>query len=182
MTERVEFLVKFFMEPKKIGSITPSSAFLTKKMLADLPWNKLDTIVELGAGTGVFTKFIADNRMEATEVVVIEQDFRMRESLKERYPFFYYGAKAEQLAALLKSCHLPQADCIVSGLPFATFSLLQRKRILTAVEHSLKEDGMFIAFQYSLQMRKILKQHFSEVEIGFVPLNVPPAFVYYCKK
>nr|WP_092074431.1 methyltransferase [Dendrosporobacter quercicolus]NSL49697.1 methyltransferase [Dendrosporobacter quercicolus DSM 1736]SDM94741.1 Phospholipid N-methyltransferase [Dendrosporobacter quercicolus] len=182
MTERVEFLVKFIREPRKIGSITPSSVFLTRKMLARLPWNELGTIVELGAGTGVFTKYIADNKKTATEVVVIEQDFRMRESLRERYPSFYYGARAEQLAGLLNAYHLPPADCIVSGLPFAAFDVRLRERILTAVTQSLQQDGVFIAFQYSLQMRKILQQHFSEVRIGFVPLNMPPAFVYYCKK
>jgi phospholipid N-methyltransferase len=31
-------------------------------------------------------------------------------------------------------------------------------------------------------MKNMLKQHFRHVNICFVPLNIPPAFVYTCKK
>lgn len=47
---------------------------------------------------------------------------------------------------------------------------------------SLKEDGLFIAFQYSKQMKKQLEQHFVIERICFVPRNLPPAFVYVCRK
>jgi len=50
------------------------------------------------------------------------------------------------------------------------------------VYHSLKPGGLFIAFQYSQQMKKLLGEHFSIEKIEFVPLNIPPAFVYVCRK
>ncbi len=182
MTERVAFLSKFIMEPKKIGSITPSSTFLTKRMLGKLPWDNIETLVELGAGTGVFTNYISANKKESCQVLVIEQDLKMQEALRIKYPAFYFGVKAEKLDWLLQSYDLPQVDCIVSGLPFAVFPEFQRHSIMAAVNRSLKPGGTFIAFQYSLQMRKTLKAYFSELEIGFVPLNMPPAFVYFCRK
>ncbi len=182
MTERIVFLNKFIMEPKKIGSITPSSSFLTRKMLGKLPWDKIETIIELGAGTGVFTNYISENKKELCRVLVVEQDFKMREALRIKYPGFYYGAKAEKLDWLLQKYDLPQVDCVVSGLPFAVFPDSVRHEIMMAVDRSLKPGGIFVAFQYSLQMRKILKQYFSELKISFVLLNLPPAFVYYCKK
>lgn len=40
----------------------------------------------------------------------------------------------------------------------------------------------FVAFQYSLQMKNMLNNYFDKVTIDFVPLNMPPAFVYYCEK
>ncbi|WP_425058125.1 Ornithine lipid N-methyltransferase [Sporomusa carbonis] len=182
MTERIVFLNKFIMEPKKIGSITPSSSFLTRKMLGKLPWNKIETIIELGAGTGVFTNYISENKKELCRVLVVEQDFKMQEALRIKYPAFYYGAKAEKLDRLLQKYDLPQVDCVVSGLPFAVFPDSVRHEIMMAVDRSLKPGGIFVAFQYSLQMRKTLKQYFSELKISFVLLNLPPAFVYYCKK
>ena len=182
MTTRAAFLYKFIQKPKEIGSIVPSSSFLTKKMLANLPWNSIETLVELGAGTGVFTDFITENKKESCQILVIEQDFDMRKALQRKYSEFYYGVKAEKLDWLLQRNNLPQADCIVSGLPFAAFSESLRDKIMEAVTHSLKPGGIFVAFQYSLQMRKSLKKHFEEVKIGFVPLNMPPAFVYCCKK
>jgi len=182
MTTNAAFLYKFIQKPKEIGSVIPSSSFLTKKMLANLPWDNIETLVELGAGTGVFTKFITENKNESCQIFVIEQDTDMRKALQDKYPTFHYGAKAEKLDCLLQRYDLPQVDCIVSGLPFAAFSESLREKIMMAVNHSLKPGGIFVAFQYSLQMRKTLKKQFDEVIIGFVPLNMPPAFVYYCKK
>jgi phospholipid N-methyltransferase len=182
LTERTAFFNKFIREPRKIGSITPSSSFLTKKMLARLPWRDLETIVELGAGTGVFTRYIAKNKKEACRVLIIEQNYKMRETLRNQYPDFYYGSKAERLGGLLARYDLQPVDCVVSGLPFALFSEELRNEILAAVHRSLRPGGIFIAFQYSLQMKSSLEKYFSEFSIGLVPLNMPPAFIYYCKK
>lgn len=181
LTTRAVFLYKFFLHPNKIGSVTPSSSFLTKKMLVNLPWDKIDTIVELGAGTGVFTNFIAENKKESCQVIILEEDPEMQEILRANHPAFLYGTKAEKLGSLLERYNLPQADCIVSGLPFAAFPVALREEIMTAVHRSLKPDGIFIAFQYSLQMKKMLQKYFSETKISFVPLNIPPAFIYRCK-
>lgn len=182
MTDRIAFLNKFIMKPRKIGSITPSSSFLSNKMLSALSWEQIDTIVELGAGTGVFTKYIANHKKESCQVFVIERDFTMRKALRNNYPEFHYGAKAEKLRWLLHRNNIAQVDCIISGLPFSAFSECQRIEIMQAVYRSLKPGGIFIAFQYSLKMRKMLKKNFSKVHIDFVLLNMPPAFVYYCKK
>lgn len=182
MTSRVIFLYKFLLEPGKIGSITPSSSFLTNAMLDNLPWGHMETIVELGAGTGVFTNFIAEHKKESCQVLVIERDFAMRKLLKISHPTFHYGAKAEKLNRLLHMRNLPPADCIISGLPFAAFSEALRHKIIAAVYQSLKPGGIFVAFQYSLQMRKTFNDYFTKVIIDFVPLNMPPAFVYSCKK
>jgi phospholipid N-methyltransferase len=179
---RTIFLQKFLSEPRRIGSITPSSSFLTRKMLVGLPWDNIDTLAELGAGTGVFTDFIAQKKKKDCRVIVVEQDPEMRHALQTNHPSFLYGARAEELDRLLESYHLPPADCIVSGLPFAAFPKSVRDEILSAVNRSLKPGGCFVAFQYSLLLRKMLRQLFRQVEIGFVPLNIPPAFVFYCKK
>ncbi|MDU4959507.1 MAG: methyltransferase domain-containing protein [Sporomusaceae bacterium] len=181
MTERVAFLLRFLMDPKKIGSVTPSSEFLTRQMLDGLAWKELSTIVELGAGTGVFTRYIADHKREASRVVVIEQDSMMRRRLRQRYPDFYFGRNAEGLEALLQTYRLGQADCIVSGLPFAAFPDERRRLIVAAVRRSLNPEGTFVAFQYSLQLHSLLRHYFREVRVKFVWLNMPPAFVYFCK-
>ena len=47
MANRSVFLEKFFCSPTKIGSITPSSRFLTRKMLENLPWDRIDSIVDM---------------------------------------------------------------------------------------------------------------------------------------
>ncbi len=82
---RILFLKKFIDEPKKIGSLTPSSKFLARKMLQNLPWKNFSHIAELGAGTGIFTEQIIERKSPACKCLIVEQDFSMQHLLKEKY-------------------------------------------------------------------------------------------------
>ena len=178
--EQMMFLKDFIESPAKIGSITPSSPYLTRRLLASLPWEKSRVIVELGAGTGVFTEFIENHRRRDSVFLVIEQDSRMQAALKERFPQVLFGSNAEDLPYLMRLHDLPQADCIVSGLPFAVIKKKTRLKILAGIDRSLARHGTFAAFQYSLQMYCTFHRIFRKVKLGFTPLNLPPAFTYTC--
>lgn len=182
VSEKVMFLYKFLSNPKKIGSVTPSSSHLTRTMVKTLNWDKVDSFVELGAGTGVLTSLLQERKRSDTKGLVIEQDRFMRRQLNERYPDLIFRSYAEELPNYLEEMGIEQVDCIFSGLPFANFTPEHRNKILHGVVKSLKPGGQFIAFQYSLQMRMELLQNFDSVRLGFVPLNIPPAFVYCCHK
>ena len=165
--DRILFLRRFIDEPKKIGSLTPSSKFLAKKMLEDLPWKNFSHIAELGAGTGTFTKQIFKLKPTDCKFLVVEQDFEMRHLLEEEYPDLIFDSFAEDLSVTLQKINFPQLDCVISGLPFANMSEYLRRRIVENVHHSLKRDGIFVMFQYSWQMKGLLKEYFSAVEIDF---------------
>lgn len=181
MLNRAGFIQKFITKPQKIGSITPSSSFLTKRMLEDLPWDTVDVIVELGAGTGVFTDFIARKKSASCRVLIIEQDCKMLASLQSRYPDFQFGSDAENLNQYLSDLNWPKAGCIISGLPFALFSQELQHQIMSEVLTALQPDGQFRAYQYSLHMWKSFEHCFIDVNFSLEPLNVPPAFVYCCR-
>lgn len=100
----------------------------------------------------------------------------------EAYPLFHFDRDAVSLHRILQRQEIKEVDCIVSGLPFAMFSHKLRNKILQAVYKSLKPGGIFVAFQYSLQMKTMFEQLFDKVIISLVPLNLPPAFVYFCQK
>lgn len=180
--DRLAFLNKFLEHPMRIGSITPSSSFLARKITEQIPWESAETIVELGAGTGVFTKIINKKKTDHSKVIIFEKDYQMRKRLKEIYPQFNFSLGAENLDSVLQQLDISDVDCIISGLPFACFSQSLRDKILNNVINSLKPGGLFVVFQYSLQMRETFVKNFSKVKINLVPLNIPPAFVYHCVK
>ncbi|MEW9672448.1 class I SAM-dependent methyltransferase [Ammoniphilus sp. 3BR4] len=180
--DRLTFLFKFIQSPTHIGSITPSSSFLAKKMFEQISWDTMDAIVELGAGTGVFTRYIHQQKKESTKAIIIEKDAQMRKELQASFPSCYFSSDAEKLDSLLQKLNIPQVDCIISGLPFANFSPELRIEIMNAVMDCLKPGGLFIAFQYSLQMKTMLKQYFKKMDIAFELFNFPPAFIYTCEK
>lgn len=182
MEARLSFLHKFLVNPRKIGSITPSSQHLTKKMFSAFPWDSVNSIVELGAGTGTFTAYIDKYKKATCQAIIIEQDNDMRHRLEILYPDLLYGSQAENLAPILAEHELAAADCIVSGLPFAAFKAELREQILRSIYAALKPGGLFIAFQYTPQLYLHLYCQYQQIRLGFEMRNMPPAFVYYCKK
>lgn len=180
--DKLMFLYKFLQSPQSVGSITPSSRFLASAMMNYVDWDNDRKIVELGAGTGIFTKQINELMHSDSEAIIFEKDDAMRQSLQERFPALYYEANARDISMAVSDRGWGHVDCVISGLPFAIFSEQVRKNIMDEVYASLKPGGVFIAFQYSLQMKRLLSSYFEIENISFVALNFPPAFIYFCRK
>lgn len=176
------FLRTFIRKPKQIGSVWPSSGFLARKMVEQVPWHEVDTIAEVGSGTGAITKDIQLHLFEKTKVFLFEKDERLREILQQEFPEFFCCQNAVHLQNEINQHGVKQLDCVISGLPFFNFSMELRERLLQQIVDALKPGGYFIAFQYSLQMRKLLSGLFHIERILYTPLNLPPAFIYVCRK
>lgn len=180
--EKLLFLYKFSRTPKQIGSLTPSSMFLARKMIEQVNWDQVQYIAELGAGTGAITKYIDAANWEQAKVLLFEQDTLLRNKLVERFPVYSCYADACKLQEALQEERIEHLDCILSGLPFFNFPQQMRDHLMDQIVTSLKPGGLFIAFQYSQQMRKQLNGLFDIEHIHYVPWNIPPVFVYVCRK
>ncbi|MDO7904791.1 methyltransferase domain-containing protein [Paenibacillus sp. JX-17] len=183
--EYMLFLKSFLRNPKNVGSIIPSSRFLARKMVDQAPWPEMEAVAELGSGTGAITRFIYNQVQDSTKVLLFEMDETMRTNLQASYSThsnFSCYPNATQLVKNMKWEGIQQLDCIFSGLPFFNFELEFREILVDQIYKALKPGGLFIAFQYSLQMKKALSKYFTIEKIDWVPLNTPPAFVYVCRK
>ncbi|WP_124727165.1 class I SAM-dependent methyltransferase [Staphylospora marina] len=178
---KIRFLSRFLTCPREVGSITPSSGFLVNAICKTVFWNRVELVVELGAGTGVVTAEIARNLKPGAKAVIFEKDAVFSRQLKRDFPLFTHCRDAMRLTEELETHGIREADCIISCLPMANFSTEQRVELLDHVKKVLKPDGMFVQYQYSLQMKKTLKSRFKVVHTHFVPLNLPPAFVHVCQ-
>lgn len=176
------FLRKFAEEPRRVGSMVPSSRFLATAMVGSVDWTRVKTVAELGAGTGAVTRYLARAALPGTGVYLFEKDETMREKLAREYPSYRSFPDAADMLESFEGCGAGQMDCVLSGLPFFNFPMNLRERLLSQIEQSLKPGGYFIAFQYSLQMKKRFAETFELERIKFVPLNFPPAAVYVCRK
>jgi phospholipid N-methyltransferase len=180
--EKLLLLYKFARAPKQIGSVTPSSSFLAKQMVNQVDWNEVSGFAELGAGTGAITKYIAGAKKSHSRGLLFEKDPMLRGQLNVQYADMPCYSDASSIRQAMQKEQIEELDCIFSGLPFFNFPQELRDTIINEVYYSLKPGGLFIAFQYSQQMKKLLGEHFTIEKIEFVPLNIPPAFVYVCRK
>ncbi|PQP81429.1 phospholipid methyltransferase [Paenibacillus sp. PCH8] len=180
--EYILFLKSFLRSPKYVGSIIPSSRFLANNMVNQVNWLEVKAVAELGSGTGPITRYIHKQVQGSTKVLLFEMDETMRTNLRTTYPNFSCYPDGAHLVECMKQEKIQQLDCIFSGLPFFNFEPALRDTLVDQVYKALKPGGLFIAFQYSLQMKKILSERFIIEKIQLVPFNIPPAFVYVCRK
>jgi phospholipid N-methyltransferase len=166
------------------GTITPSWEFLVRKMVEPIDFEEADCIVEFGAGDGVITKELLRNMRPDCKLLsfeVNEKFFEHLKSIKDDRLIRVFDS-AENVVGHLKENGINNADYIVSGLPLAIFPKELTDRILTAANDALDQGGLYVQFQYSLTSLRTLRKRFSSVEYSFVPINLPPAFVYVCEK
>ncbi|WP_052186899.1 class I SAM-dependent methyltransferase [Thermoactinomyces sp. Gus2-1] len=97
LMQRILFFSKFMSSPRTIGSITPSSKYLVNSLLKPVNWDQTKTVLELGAGTGVVTREIANRVNHSCRVITFELDPELRRYLKNQFPRFVHCCDARNL-------------------------------------------------------------------------------------
>ena len=182
MTEGVVFLRRFVKAPRQIGSVVPSSPFLTKAIMNKIVWEDARCVAELGAGTGVFTRAIVQKLQKNGQVLVFEIDPALKSMLEAEHKGLDVYGDACGLPQIMRDRNIRELDYVVSSLPFAVLPPRMTATILDVVDECLKPGGKFIAYQYSTHMKPYFEKRFKSVKTSFVLCNVPPAFVYECTK
>ena len=185
MKDSLLLLSSFIKKPKETGAVAPSSKFLTKEIIKNIDFGASGNIVELGPGIGTFTKAILERANQNANLFCFEVNKKFCSHLKKSIAdkrLVVVNASAEKISHSLKMLNVKKADCIISGLPFLNFSDSKKNIILKEAENSLSENGRFILFQYTNGLSNLLQSYFSKVDRRFIPLNIPPAFVYICEK
>ena len=175
-----------------MGSITPSSAQLARAMVENMGISEADTVVELGPGTGVFTRVIEEQLKPDARFLCFEINRELAARLSHRFPRVQVvNDSVENLDLHLKAAGREGVDAAISGLPWAAFSQERQQRLLDSTVKALKPGGRFATFAYShavwlpqaRQFRELLDSRFNSVETSKVVWrNMPPAFVYRCHK
>ena len=185
LKESMTFLKRFASSPRRIGSVAPSSKFLTRAMLDRVDWENAKYIAELGAGTGVFTREIVRRARPDARILVFEIDPDLQKMIRDEHPEhkgLTLHSVAQELRKYMHDNGIEQLDFVISSLPFTVLPPKMTVRILNGVVKALKPDGHFVAYQYSSIMKHVLRKKFAHMKTRFVMFNVPPAFVYDCWK
>lgn len=185
MTERINFLKEAIQNLKTLGTLTPSSRFLSRKMLKNIDFSNSKIIVELGPGNGAITKHILPNLHPDAKLICFEinETFYQQLQALQHNQLKIVNASATDLISELAKLGIQKVDHIVSSLPLTNIPEPISKTILNHSYKALSEKGTFIQYQYSLTYHKKLKQVFeNDISLGFEVLNFPPAFIYRCKK
>jgi len=174
------FLRGWLEDPFAVGALAPSGRALAKLLTRELKSG--DRVIELGPGTGTVTREILARGIEARDLVLIERGQRFAERLKRDFP----GAAVMCGDATRRQQDLSDEqggfDHVVSGLPLVLFSREQKAGMLSECFRLLNDSGALYQFTYGgrcpIDRRELERHGLVGRCVGFVALNMPPAFVY----
>lgn len=182
LKSRVLFMRSMLEQPRQVGAVWPTSNRAVRDLLdmGDLPAAK--TVVEFGIGTGVYTRQILGGLGPDATFLAFEIDPKLASAASRslRDPRLrMINDSAENAEAYLEG---EKADVVVSSLPFTTFPAPLREGIMDVSRRILTPDGVMLVLQYSPRVLPLLQSRFYRIQRRISPLNVPPAFLYACRK
>ena len=178
------FARNFFRHPRMLGSIVPSSRFLIRQLLQPIDWAQARVIVEYGPGVGGITAEILRRMRPDATLIAIETNpefVSFLRSYTEDERLHVVEASAEAVVEILRQHGHEKADYIISGIPFSTISAPVRERILRKTRSALQPRGAFLVYQFSTRVLQDLQRIFYVVRRQFEPLNVLPAYLFFCR-
>lgn len=179
------FFRQWLKNPMAMAALSPSGQQLTRQMIAELP-HGTQRVVELGGGTGVFTRALLSHGIVPNDLLVLELNEALHQHLRTRFPDAHVvcGDARELKRIAQEDGFLQQglADAVVSGLGLLSMGRQLQHDILRAAFEVLKPDGRLVQFTYgpkSPVSRDLLAELGLSVRRGgFAWWNVPPATVY----
>jgi len=177
---------------KTTGMLAPSKKPLIDAIIheADLPKKKC--VIELGSGTGVFTKRIMKKINTETSFFVLEiNDYFVKETRRRCPGIKVYHDSANNINQYLIENGYNSCDCVISGLPWSYFDYNLQKEMLLNIEKSLCRGGSFITYAHlhglilpsAKRFKKLLNEIFLNVSMSkIIWKNFPPCIIYHAKK
>src|SRR3989344_2820657 len=141
------FFTQAMRQPKYVGAIAPSSEVLAKLITDKAELGQARVVVELGPGTGAFTKEIVKKIDPVAAYFTIELNAHFAKNLHLKYPTIdtVHGS-AEHLQKYLVERGHETCDRVISGLPWAYFDDTLQERLLSTIKESLVPGGLFLTF------------------------------------
>ena len=175
------FLHSWLADPRRVGAVAPSGEMLAALITREiLPHH--GPIIELGAGTGVFTRHLIKRGIPEDKIAIVEFGAHFAEALRLKHPSAFI---LEMDASRLGGVTLfggERAGAVISGLPLLSFSPRTVVKILHGAFSHLREGGGFYQFTYGPRCpvpRAILDRYgLRATRIGRTLANIPPATVY----
>lgn len=177
MREMAVFMGELIRQPAGVAALLPSSQAAAERMTLGL--DGLDgPVVEIGPGTGSFTRAILARGIAPEQLTLLETSARFCEELARRFP----GVRVlNRPAQEIGEIGLSGVAAVISGVPVLARPAIQRD-VVGAAFRVMRPDGFFNQITYNPRppipaaMRAELGL---EVEpLGMVWANFPPAHIF----
>lgn len=182
MSDITLFAKRWLLNPRDNGAVVPSSDALARAITQSID-PAGGPVLELGPGTGVFTRRILAAGLPAQDLILLEKHQDFVTHLHEKFPC----VRVEQLdATQLASAKLLQAEqefqAVISGLPLLAMSPRAQLKVLRGCFRFLRSEAALYQFTYHWRCpvsAPVMKRLGLVAEpIARIWHNFPPASVF----
>ena len=176
--------LKSFFKDKDVASVTPTSRFCVKRVCQPIDFKEDNTVVEYGAGAGVFSHYLLDQMTPNSQLHLFETNEILFEKLQQidDSRAMFYDQSVEYVSDLLPEDIIGRVDFIISGIPFSFLDEEVKSSILDQSFKLLRDGGEFLAYQTSGHLEDPLRDTFGNVKTSWEWRNIPPMTVYEAVK
>ena len=175
------FFTEFLRNPRQNASIVPSASAACKKMFEGLDMGAMQYVVELGPGTGCFTKELMARLPGTAEALLLEINPAFCPKLEKAFGhrFHIRQESAHRMDHIVSELGWPRIDLVVSGLPY-TLPEPIIDPLLDSLRRRTDEGTIYRFFTYvpPLMKRKYEPSGFQLTMEHLVVKNVPPMWIY----
>lgn len=185
--DAASLLRAWLRDPRSVGALAPSGPALARLMTVDIEHTR-GPVIELGPGTGVFTRALLERGLPWSQLALVEADPQLATALARRHPQArVLRMDAAELGRTPSLFGDERAAAVVSGLPLLSIPADKVAAIVEGVfDQQLRHDGRFYQFTYGPRcplprsLRERLGLHAER--LGIVWLNLPPAWVWRVRR
>jgi len=182
--ENLLFFKRLLKNPKALGALTPSSLALSNFICRHVEATPESYVVEIGAGTGRFTRALLLYGITPSQLFVVEMDPELCEFLTLHFPqVTVINGDASRLLEILPPHVIGKVSTVISGIPMVNLSASLQAGIIEACFAVLGEEGQMLQFTYGpispLSSRKL---GLHKKRLGHVLWNFPPAVIWAYKR
>ncbi|HYF09134.1 MAG TPA: methyltransferase domain-containing protein [Acetobacteraceae bacterium] len=174
------FLKAWRGAPLQTGAFAPSSRALARAMAEEvLAGRKPGQLIEVGPGTGPFTRALLEIGYAEENLTLIEYNPAFVDLLRERFPRArIVRGSAFHIAEIAAEHGITQVDGVVSGLPLYVYPVPDRQKLVREAVRLSGPDGGMVQFTYFFKSPVPRLEGVRQRYRRFVPLNLWPASVW----
>lgn len=186
MSDLAAFLRAWAKDPLGIAAVAPSGPSLARLITAEITPG-MAPVIELGPGTGVFTKALIERGLKESDLILIENEADFAQLLQARFPqarVLRGDATGVRRHRALFAGGL--AGATISGLPILSMNAGQQMKIMRGCFELMRPGGRLYQFSYSpvcpVRRPVLDRLGLRARRLSSTLRNLPPAAVYEIRR